>query len=236
MAYTPHKVQIAYIHGENVSHNFHHSIMRLSNTNPKLYTEHHISALSDAMSLPESRNALMNYFLDETDATHIWWIDTDMGFAPDTVENLLQADKHVIGALCKGLDKTEPDGFGGYITKEFVTAYEMVSFKTEKRDEVKEIVGFQLKQDLDLTSGDPIPVAATGTGCLLISRAAAALIRNLSGPRWFERVRMSSIMDNSLPNILSEDLSFCYRLSTVGIPVFIHPKVRTTHAKTVWLQ
>lgn len=227
------QVQIAYIHGENVTHSFHHSIMRLSNSqNSGLYTRHHISALSDALSIPESRNALMSYFLDETDASHIWWIDTDMGFAPDTVENLLQADKEVIGAVCKGLTKTEPDGFGGYITEEFVTAYDMVKFSHENAD----IIAFSLKQDLDLDRSDLIPVAGTGTGCLLISRHAGMLVRNFYGPRWFERVRMPSANPHSVPDILGEDLSFCYRLATVGIPVFIHPKVRTTHTKTVWLQ
>lgn len=166
----------------------------------------------------------MSYFLDETDATHIWWIDTDMGFAPDTVENLLQTGKDVVGALCKGMDKVRADGFGGYVTEEFITAYDIGKFESD-------IVGFTLKQDLDLDSCDPIQVAATGTGCLLISRVAAMAVRNLYGSRWFERVGMTQTRE-----IISEDLSFCYRLATLGIPVYVHPKIKTTHAKTVWLQ
>lgn len=236
---TGHKVQIAYIHGDNVTHSFHHSIMRLSNqpNSSTLYTPNVSSARSDALSIPESRNALMKYFLDQTEATHIWWIDTDMGFAPDTVEKLLETGKDVVGALCKGLDKTAPDGFGGYLTKEFITAYDLSTYKVIGEDKSeRELIAFTLKEDLDLDSGDLIPVAGTGTACLLISRDAAMRVRNFYGPRWFERVAMPDPNPRAKPHIIGEDLSFCYRLATVGIPIYIHPKVTTTHAKTVWIQ
>lgn len=238
MLNTASKVQIAYIHGENVSHSFHHSIMRLANSpdSHHRFTPTHISALSGALDIPDSRNALMEYFLDKTDATHIWWIDTDMGFAADTVDNLLQAEKDVIGAVCKGLDKVEADGYGGYVTKEFVTAYELAKYQTEIDNEPKDFLAFTLKQDLDLSVSQPIQVGATGTACLLVSRHAANLVRSMYGPSWFDRVAMPTASPASKPYIIGEDLSFCYRLATVGIPVFIHPKVRTTHAKTVWLQ
>lgn len=244
------KVQIAYIHGENVSHSFLHSLLKLSNTaDPDLFTKDTISALSSPLSIPEARNELMEYFLDKTDATHIWWIDTDMGFAPDTVANLLQANKDVIGALCKGMTKTDKDGFGGYLTEEFITAYDLSIFTVEADEteenksgeikdgkEKKEILSFTLKQDVDLEASEPIQVAGTGTAALLISRGAAMAVQNFYGRRWFERVHMPTAKRNSRGHIIGEDLSFCYRLATIGIPVFIHPKVKTTHAKTVWLQ
>jgi len=212
--------------------------MALSNSPnaSQLYTKEHISALSDAMSIPESRNALMNYFLDATDATHIFWIDTDMGFAPDTVEKLLETGKDVIGALCKGLSKYQTDGYGGYLTKEFITAYDLTQYKVGDSDDRQDFIAFTLKQDLDLDSGELISVAATGTAALLISRDAAYRVRNFYGSRFFERIQMRDPDPKVRPHIISEDLSFCYRLATVGIPVFIHPKVVTTHAKTVWLQ
>jgi len=234
------KVQIAYIHGENVSHSFHHSLLRLSN-NPMtsdLYTDTHVSAQSDPMSMPEARNVLMSYFLDQTDATHIWWIDTDMGFAPDTVSNLLDAEKDVIGAVCKGMMKLDKDGYGGYVTKEYITAYDLSQYTLEadENNEQTDIIAFTLKEDLDLSGALPQQVAGTGTACLLVSRRAAATVRNFYGSCWFERIAMPTGKRNVKPHIISEDLSFCYRLATVGIPIFIHPKVRTTHAKTVWLQ
>lgn len=230
------KVQIAYIHGENVTHSFHHSMMRLSNSaaDPSLYEYLNISALADAMSLVEARNTLMKHFLDETTATHIWWIDTDMGFAADTVEVLLQSEKDVVGALTRRMNRIAYDGLGGYKTESQIVAYDMLI--NHDSEEYKDLHGdaiayFSSKHDLDLESERPIQVAATGTGCLLVSRTAAEKVRGQYGDTWFDQVRYNT----KKKMILSEDLSFCYRLATVGISIWVHPQVKTNHQKTVWI-
>lgn len=222
------KVQIAYIHTENVSHSFHHSMMKLSARSSEVLLPYTASAFASTLGLIEARSALMEYFLDDTDATHIWWIDTDMGFAPNTVEVLLESQKDVIGGVCYGMAKPQPDEFGGYHTKPFLVAFDLVQ-PTEE-----EPIYYSLSQDLDLDTQDPIQVAATGTGCLLVSRHAATLVRETYGDVWFEQVTYTK--DGKKRHKVSEDLSFCYRLATLGIPVYIHPRVRTNHAKTVWLQ
>jgi hypothetical protein len=35
--------------------------------------------------------------------------------------------------------------------------------------------------------------------------------------------------------MLSEDLSFCWRLGERGIPLWIDSRVKTSHAKTIWV-
>lgn len=233
------KVQIAYIHTENVSHSFHHSMMRLSNSapDPELYEYLNISAFSTPLSIVDARNTLMEHFLDQTTATHIWWIDTDMGFLPNAVELLLSAGKDVIGGVTRRLDKTQADGLGGYVTNPEIVAYDMVTNpenETYRDVNGEPIAYFTPKHDLDgriETATNPIQVAGTGTGCLLISRIAADKVRSEFGNAWFDQVRY-----NTKQKLwLSEDLSFCYRLATVGIPIFIHPRVKTNHQKTVWI-
>lgn len=230
------KVQIAYIHGENVTHSFHHSMMRLSNSapDPSLYQYLNISALAGALSIVEARNELMRYFLDETTATHIWWIDTDMGFEPDTVEKLLSTQKDVVGALTYRMNRTKHDGMGGYETDKEIVAFDMIinhENPTYTDIEGNAIAYFSSKHDLDLESKEPIHVAGTGTGCLLVSRLAAEKVRATFGDTWFDQVRYNTT--NRM--VLSEDLSFCYRLAAVGISVWVHPQVKTNHQKTVWI-
>lgn len=218
------KVQIAYVHQNVVTHSFHHSMMSLTNASSHILMPYNLAARGNTMALPEARNELMRYFLEDTDATHIWWIDTDMGFAPDTVEMLLDTELDVVGALTYGNSEYEPDGLGGYKTTSFMVAY----------DFVKQQDGFMhytLKHDVCL-NGEPQLVAATGTGCLLVSREAAAKVHASHAYAWFDQVAYPGITPVAR---ISEDLSFCYRLSTVGIPIYVHTGVRTNHMKNVWL-
>src|SRR5678816_4015859 len=101
------KIQVAYVRTEYVGHNFHHSMMAMDNTD---LMPNHISARSTSMGLVDARNRLTEYFLDETDATHIWWIDSDMGFAPDTPQRLLKHELDVVGARTYGNGTVIHDG------------------------------------------------------------------------------------------------------------------------------
>ena len=47
----------------------------------------------------ESRNYLSRSFLEDTDATHLLFIDSDMGFAPAAVSRLLKFGEPVVGAI-----------------------------------------------------------------------------------------------------------------------------------------
>ena len=221
------KVQISYVHPNIVSHSFHHSMMRITSMQSPdyIFADQIFAARGSSLGLVDARNELMRLFLDTSDATHIWMIDTDMGFAASTIADLLKADKLAIGALCYGQSEAEPDDFGGYRTKPFAVAYDLVRGEQGP-------AFYTLKSDLDIEAKTVQHVAATGTGCLLIARSAAELVRQNFGDCWFDQVAY----ENSKPVLrISEDLSFCYRLSAVGIPVFVHTGVRTNHMKSIWI-
>ncbi len=56
--------------------------------------------------IPRVRNILVQQFLAHPDATHLLFIDADIGFRPEQVQALLAADKDVCGAIypLKGLE------------------------------------------------------------------------------------------------------------------------------------
>lgn len=66
---------------------------------------HHLTAegvgvywghMTNESLITRARNELVRIFLDETDFTHFMFIDADIGFPPDAVMTLLNADKDVV--------------------------------------------------------------------------------------------------------------------------------------------
>jgi len=63
-----------------------------------------LRAITGSGHLPDSRNDVSRWFLDETDGEWLFFVDTDMGFPRDAVEMLVQSadpvERPVVGALC----------------------------------------------------------------------------------------------------------------------------------------
>lgn len=212
------------------------------------------------MGIVDARNQLAEYFLDKTDATHMWWIDTDMGFAPDTPQRLVKHGLDVVGARTYGHSPIAPDGLGGWITRSYLVAYDLhqqadgfLHYTPIDEDDIgesKKEVNDVPTDKTEVTTEKTLPnenededdepnlikVAATGTGCLLVSRNALEKIRDVyDGNVWFDQVSYPKREGDKNQIRISEDMSFCYRLGTVGIPVYIDLSVRTNHMKTVWV-
>lgn len=222
-------VQVAYLHPHTVSHSWHESMMRLvgydaANDGRIVSTGGPFMIRCDSGGLVESRNLAVRRWLDETPHEWLWFIDTDMGFLPDTIDRLVAAadpaTRPVVGGLCFGLRETSYDGYGGRHVRPVPTL-----FRPARTPEGH--VGFTTRWDYPANS--LVQVAGTGAACLLIHRSAAEKIRAEHGDTWFDQVRYQ----DGRP--VSEDLSFCYRLAQAGIPVFVHTGVKTTHHKQVWV-
>lgn len=219
----------AYLHPNVVSHSFSDSMTRLL-----AYDLGHAGRVVRAGGpvmfrcgpggLVEARNQVMQHFLDESSAEWLWMVDSDMGFAPDIVERLVAvadpAERPVVGALCFGLRETQPDGMQGWVTRPFPTLYQWASKPDGE-------TGFLAVDSYPVNT--LVRVAGTGAACLLVHRSAAMAVRAAEGDVWFERTRYPSGAK------VSEDLSFCYRLATAGVPVYVHTGIRTSHHKQVWL-
>jgi GT2 family glycosyltransferase len=167
----------------------------------------------------EGRNKLAQAMCDESEADWLFMVDSDMGFAPDTVERLLAvADRKtrpVVGALAFA-HKT--DGRGEFGTIRYLaqpTLYDIV----ELDDRIGVVPRFDYPRD------EVVQVAATGGACVLIHRSAFLAIRAKYGDVWFDQVRHPKGAH------FSEDLSFCIRLAACGIEVHVDTSIKTTHDK-----
>lgn len=223
-------VLVAYPHpATGIQHSFSVSLMSLVNFD----AAHHQRVFGAAGPLQmrcgtgglvDARNKMVAYFLDQVDDEWLWMVDTDMGFAADTVDRLVEAadpvDRPVVGALCFALKMGDPDGYGGYVTSPFPTIYGW----GQTADGTN---GFRVADEYPRNA--VVQVAGTGAACLLIHRVAAEKLRAEYGDTWFDPVRYEN------GKFVSEDLSFCYRLGAQSVPIYVHTGVKTTHAKTVWV-
>ena len=222
-------VLVAYLHPNRESHSFSDSLMRLvawdmSHDARVVRTGGPLMFRCGPGGLVEARNDVVKHFLDNTGHEWLWSVDSDMGFAGDTVDRLLAAahpkDRPIVGGLCFAWKEYAPDGMGGWRTRPVPTLYDWA----RKADGE---FGFSARSDYPVNS--LVQVAGTGSACVLIHRSALERIRDSYGDTWFDRTKQASGLR------VSEDLSFCYRAATVDARVFVHTGVRTTHHKDVWV-
>lgn len=232
---TDEKVVLAYVVSNDVAYSWHRSLMGLANFD----TNHH-GRLKDAGGflaikygtggLIEARNQAVQEFLDDCPgADWLFWLDTDMGFGPDTLELLLAAadpvERPIVGGLCFAQRDDEPDGMGGWRTQATPTIYDWITIGDQS--------GYAVRWDYPMDT--VTQCHATGSACVLIHRSVLEKMREAfsSGeirPAWYDR-----LPNPSTQQIFSEDLSFCARAGALGFPVFVDTRVKTSHFKHVWV-
>lgn len=220
-------VCLAYVHDTDVAYSFHDSIINLlmfdASTRGRILEGGYIAVrCARSSDLVDARNHAVKTFL-ERPADWLFFVDTDMGFAPDTIERLIEVadptSRPIVGGLCFAQKETAQDGLSGYRTAPRVTILDWVDtdggpvFMGRARYPVNTVV----------------KCAGTGAACILIHRSVLERIRDENGPTWFDRVPGGG------GKLLGEDVSFCVRAGALDIPVHVHTGVRTTHLKTVWL-
>jgi hypothetical protein len=224
-------VTVAYVHHadpDDVSHSWHRSLLELVGydlaTSGRILGGGWLSMSYGADGLVGARNRAAKTFLEERTADWLLWLDTDMGFAPDMVERLVQAadpvERPIVGGLCFAYKQIGDDGFGGWHSAPRPTIFDWVADGDQR--------GFKGRTTYPVNA--LVRCAGTGSACLLIHRSVFERIRAEHGEHWYDKAVNPSTRD-----VISEDLSFCMRAGTVGVPVFVHTGVRTSHAKRIYV-
>jgi len=222
-------VAIAYVYdGETVSyswHRSHHEMIGwdLGNRQRIMRGNAEIAMLCGTDGLVAARNKAVAQFL-ETEADWLFWIDTDMGFPPYTVDLLMNAadpvERPVVGGLCYSQRQVSPDGLGGFRCAPAPTIFDWRHIGEQEGFAVR----FSYSRDVVTR------VHGTGSACILIHRSVFERVHEKYGATWYDR-----IFNKSMNELTSEDLSFCMRLGQLGIPVYVHTGVQTTHHKSTWI-
>lgn len=227
----PQAVAVAWVGHDDVSYNFFSSLIEMMGhdaaNHGRIWRGGYIGIRCGTGNLVESRNKGVVSFLDGQ-ADWMLWLDTDMGFAPDTLDQLMAVadpvDRPVVGALCFSFREEATDHMGGWRTIATPTVMDWGHLKTDVGDKM----GFSVRWDYQANT--VTRVAGTGSAAILIHRSVFERIQAKVGDHWYDR-----IPNTSTGELTSEDLSFCMRLGAANIPIHVHTGVRTTHQKTVWV-
>lgn len=221
-------VVVAYVHSNNITYSWHHSMVELIGwdmaRHGRVIRGGYLAMRygTDGISLARNKAALD--FLAEKNADWLFWIDTDMGFGPDIVDRLMEAadpvDRPIVGALAFSQREEVDDGMGGWRCRATPTIFDWVNTGDQ--------MGFGIR--FDYPANTLTQVGGTGSACILIHRSVFERIEEKYGRAWYDRVP-----NTSTGQILSEDLAFCLRAGTLGIPIYVHTGVKTSHLKQLWL-
>jgi GT2 family glycosyltransferase len=169
-------------------------------------------------NLASGRNMIVKHFLESSDYGWLLMLDTDMVFAPNLVEMLLE-NAHperapIVGALCFGFDEAgdvQPTLFG-------------LEQNPEHPDDPSKLL---VTRHHDWTPEAMYPVAGTGAAALLMHRTALEKIRadgySTAFP-WFQELEHDG-------RAVGEDLGFCFRAVQSGFPIFVNTAVQVGHMK-----
>lgn len=227
--FLPGSVTLASLHLNEVANSWHESVLRLlghdMGSQGRVMQGGWISrACYGADGIPAARNKVVEQFLDGP-GEWLLWIDSDMGFAPDALDRLLEVadpvDRPVVGGLCFAHKHTDPDGMGGWRSAVAPTIYDWTEMPDGK-------TGFLSRFTYPVNQ--VIQCGGTGGAFVLIHRRVLEKIGAEDGPRWYSR-----IPNPTTQTLMGEDLSFCMRVGIAGFPIHVHTGVKTTHFKEVWL-
>src|SRR5476651_1831105 len=87
-------------YGGIVNLQFMHSVLALQDACRERGIGLHIDLMGGDALITRARSRLAARFLAHPEATHMLFCDADIGFAPENVFRLLEADKPMIAAVC----------------------------------------------------------------------------------------------------------------------------------------
>jgi len=192
-----------------------------------------LALLGNDALITRARNTLVSSFLNDTQSTHLLFIDADISFEPEQVIRLLEADKDIAAAMypIKALD------------------WEIASLRPDHSAETIEesalnYVGMPLYDSAAERDGDFISASYAGTGMMLIRRETIeAMIKAYPKLQYdvihsFPRVKRTPktqyalfecMIDPETGLYLSEDFAFCHRWRALGGKIWLDTESRLTH-------
>jgi hypothetical protein len=192
----------------------------------------HIELMGGDALITRARSRLAAQFLAHPEATHIVFIDADIGFRPENVFRLLESGKDMVAAVCPlkhiDWDKARAAAQAGVADLQAASIGYVVRFLPTPDQSVQVENGFA-------------KVAYGGTGFLMISRGA---IQRMTDAHPELTAKMGDMADALAPEAvmlfetmiepetgqyLSEDYAFCRRWRDLGGEIWADVEARLTH-------
>lgn len=169
--------------------------------------------------IDEARNLIVRTFLENKDATHLFFMDSDMTFPREALARLLSRQKDIVGGVYFARTDTPIPHFYDFAREDErgVTWYRAKAAEyTGWLDEHPEQAAFAPNHVFTDSPHSMVQCDAIATGCLLISRR---VFEAMSDP-WFE----------CWPGMMGgEDFKFCAAARSAGFDVWADLSVHCGH-------
>ena len=181
----------------------------------------------------ESRNFLLTHWYDKTDATHLLFIDADMGYEAQLVADMILLDRPVVGVV---YPKRQID-----LDRLAKLAAEGLPFE-RARAQAHEFIVRRNARSAQVDSKGFISVDACGTGLFLIRRdcitdmlSKLPELSDTSAPKNSPLAKTLTRLIRAFDPVavegarLSEDFSFCHRWRQCGGDIWANTSHEITH-------
>lgn len=200
---------------------------------PAVFLRHRIDSIyaftASESLVPNARNVLAHQFL-ESKATHLMWIDSDIGFNAMDIVSMLVADRDIV---CGIYPKKEVD---------WARVAQAVKAGVPPEELSNHAGLFAVKLLDDSARGlaaDPdglLEIAAGGTGFMLIKRGVFDTLSSVV-PEYAPDERpikeyYATTTDPESGRLITEDYHFCSLARSNGFKIYAAPWVRLGHAGT----
>lgn len=161
-----------------------------------------------------ARNKAFKVWLEETDATHFLFVDTDMVIPRDTIPRLLSHDKDIVGGLC----------FAGGPNSVVKPTLHVIQENDEGHPTLELL--------WDYPPNSLVQVDGTGAACMMVKREVAEKVWEARGRDhrlpWFAHG-----MHNGVE--IGEDIAFCLTAGKCGYEVWVDTGLEVPHVKPVFM-
>ena len=218
-------------HGGQVTINYLSSVLGLQDACAARGVGLHVELLEDDQVITRARARLAARFLARPEATHLFFVDADIGFAPQAALRLLDAGHAVAGGVypLKGVDwaKVRAAAAAGAADLMAKSLGYVIRFVPTPDNSIEVEEGFA-------------KAAYVGTGFLMIARAAverlvaahpelAADISDVEPDGARTPMLFDTLIEPGTGQHLSEDYAFCHRWRALGGEIWADVESRLTH-------
>jgi hypothetical protein len=193
-----------------------------------------LSMLGNDALITRCRNTLVHQFMTRSDASHLLFVDADIGFTAADIASLLRAEKPVIGALYPLREH-----FWDEVTTDLIYAGETPGTACLRYVGESDV----MRATPPYQDGGLLRVAYAGTGFLMIARAAIANLITAYPQTRYRRIDaplqppgpdaphalFDCMIDPASGTYLSEDFAFCQRFRDIGGEIWIDRSIRLSH-------
>ena len=231
-------------YGGQLGEPYFRSMMRLAILCNKYNLKYTVSTLANESLVTRGRNTLTSFFMENKDATHLFFIDADIEFNPEDILRMVAYDKPiVVGAYPKKainwdsiLGAARADGLEE--TAETIEGHSsnyVVNFDFLKDEQGNNTPQVQIEDNL-------VKLKDAGTGFMCINRDVIQkmfdkhpeykYVNDINVDNKFEPYMYAlfdTMIDPESRRYLSEDYMFCRTWQNMGGTVYLDPRTALNH-------